>query len=157
MRFLLWLAVPLFALDQFTKWLVVKNFDFATARPVIAGFFDLVYVTNTGAAFGSLKNANLFFLVLSLVTLCVLLVLSWRGRFRIISTQIAVALLISGILGNVTDRITRGHVIDFLDFHIGDHHWPAFNVADSCICVAVAILLIQSFREEKMVAKSQGS
>jgi signal peptidase II len=145
-----WLMVMgLYALDQATKWLVMMHLDPYTSHPVIPGFFDLVFVGNTGAAFGSFRNSNTAFIVISTVTLAALVFFQWRRLFRDRMSQTGAALLMAGILGNLTDRIRHHHVIDFLDFHAGGHHWPAFNVADSCICVAVGIFFIASFREER--------
>lgn len=152
MKSLALLTLPLYVLDQLTKWLVYTRFELHSAHPVIPGFFDLVYVTNTGAAFGSFKGSNLFFIVLSAVVGVVLLVLHLRGLFKEAGAHVAVPLLLSGILGNLTDRLVHGHVIDFLSF---DLHvpfaspWPAFNVADSCICVAAGIFLIAAFFSPK--------
>jgi signal peptidase II len=146
----------LFALDQLTKWLVIRNIEFQDARPVIPGFFDLVHVHNTGAAFGSFHDSNTFFIVLSLATLCALAVSAWRGAFQEKWTRLGVALLASGVLGNVTDRFLHGHVIDFLsfDFHVPfANPWPSFNVADSCICVAAGLFMISSLRENKKPAR----
>jgi signal peptidase II len=141
-----------YSLDQFTKWLILRRIELNDSRTVISGFFDLVHVHNTGAAFGSFHNSNTGFTVLSLVTLCVLAVCAWRGAFHGRWTKLGVALLTAGVLGNLTDRLLHKHVIDFLDFYIGEHHWPAFNVADSCICVAAAIFILSSFRESKAPA-----
>lgn len=144
------ISLPLFLLDQWTKWLVRTRLDlYGEGHTVIPGFFDLVYITNTGAAFGSFKDRNLFFVGLSLVTLVVLVTLHYRGAFRDAWGRWGLALLAGGILGNLTDRILHQHVIDFLYFYLGDHHFPAFNVADSCICIASAFFMIHTFRESK--------
>ena len=154
---LLLVALPLYALDQLTKWLIVRSFEMYSARPVIPGFFDLVYVINTGAAFGSFKNSSWFFIVLSAVTLAVLAVLFLRGAFPDRWSSTALALLVAGILGNLTDRLVHGHVIDFLSFDLHvpfANPWPSFNVADSCICVAVGIFLVRSIFEPAPAVKS---
>jgi len=143
------LVISLYTLDQITKRWIVANFESYSAIQVIPGWFNVVYVVNTGAAFGSFKDSNPFFIGISVVTLLALLVFQWRGAFRDGWTKTGVALLIAGILGNLTDRFLYGHVVDFLDFHMGEHHWPSFNVADSCICVAVGLFLIGSIVEEK--------
>ena len=156
MKFLLFLTLPLYALDQLTKWLVVRNIDEGDGRPVIPGFFDLVHLTNTGAAFSAFTNNNLFFMALSVVVLAGLIVFYKRGAFKGALLGVGFALLISGILGNLTDRVLRGHVIDFLlfDFHVRfANPWPAFNVADSCICVAAGLFIIASFREGKKTSQ----
>lgn len=143
------LVIFLYALDQITKRLIVVNFDSYSTIQVVPGWFNIVYVINTGAAFGSFKDSNPFFIGISAVTLVALLVFQWRGAFRDGWTKSGTALLMAGILGNLTDRLLCGHVIDFLDFHAGVHHWPSFNVADSCICVAVGLFIIGSIVEER--------
>ncbi len=149
MKFLLAITLPFYALDQLTKWLVLRSLAPGEARAVIPGFFDLYHTTNTGAAFSMLSNAPWLFVILSFITLGVLGWYAWRGAFKGWNA-IAVALLTSGILGNLTDRLLHGHVIDFLsvDLHIPfANPWPTFNVADSAICIAVGILVVLSFRE----------
>jgi signal peptidase II len=158
-RFILFLSLPLYALDQFTKQLILRSISPDEARVVIPDFFNLVNVTNTGAAFGSFRNNNTFFIVISSVALVVVLVLLLRRRPPDGWRDVSLALLLAGILGNLTDRLLYGHVIDFLlfDLHIPyAHPWPAFNVADSCISVAVVLFLIQSFWPGKSpAAKSE--
>ena len=152
MRFLLFLTLPLYALDQFTKWLVVQNIEPGDAHTVIPGFFDLVYLTNTGAAFSALTRHNLFFVLLSFCVLAGLAFFYMRGAFKGKLLSVGFALLLAGILGNLTDRIVHRHVIDFLlfDLHVKfADPWPAFNVADSCICVAAALFITASFRDGK--------
>lgn len=135
----------LYALDQSTKWLVLEHIPLHHDVPVIPGFFSLTFVTNRGAAFGMFQGAHVFFLVLSVVVLVGLAVFAWRGAFRDGWSRWGATLLAAGILGNVTDRLLHGYVVDFLDFHIGRHHWPAFNVADSCICIAAGLFILGSF------------
>jgi signal peptidase II len=142
-------AAPLYLLDQLTKFLVLRNLERGESHTIIPGFFDLVHVTNTGAAFGSFKENNIFFVVLSIATMLLLLILFLRGFFRPRWSCVALALLFAGIAGNLTDRLMHGHVIDFLDFYIGTAHWPAFNVADSCICAAAGIFVIESLNEKR--------
>jgi signal peptidase II len=147
MKFILFLSLPLYALDQWTKQLVLRFISPDEARMVLPDFFHLVNVTNTGAAFGSFRNNNPFFIVISSVALVVVLVLLARRRLADFWRDVSLALLLAGILGNLTDRLLYGHVIDFLlfDLHIPfAHPWPAFNVADSCISIAVVLFLIQS-------------
>jgi signal peptidase II len=145
-RFLGLISLPLYILDQLTKLVVLRWIAPGTEIPVIPGFFNLVHVYNTGAAFGLGKNNNTFFLFLSLLALSVILALWVRGTFQQRGTRWAVAILLGGVAGNLTDRIWHGHVIDFLDFILPIYgHWPAFNVADSCICVAAFLLVWQSF------------
>ena len=148
MRFIFFLSLPLYALDQWTKQLVLRFITPDESRIVIPDFFTLVNVTNTGAAFGSFRNNNTFFIVISSVALLVVLVLLLRRRLPNVWRDVSLALLLAGILGNLTDRLLYGHVIDFLlfDLHIPyAHPWPAFNVADSCISTAVVLFIIHSF------------
>ena len=155
MRYILFLSLPLYALDQWTKQLVLRFIDPDRPRTLISGFFSLVNVTNTGAAFGSFRNNNTFFIVISSVALLVVLVLLLRQRLPDVWRDVSLALLLAGILGNLTDRLLYGHVIDFLLFNLHVPHanpWPAFNVADSCISIAVALFLIQSLWKEKGAA-----
>ena len=151
MRFILFLSLPLYALDQVTKWLVLQNIRPEDPQfPVVHGFFYLVNVTNNGAAFGSFKNNNAFFIVLSCLALVVVLALLLRPRSPDTLRDLSLALLLAGIMGNLTDRFVHGHVIDFLlfDLHLPlAHPWPAFNVADSCICIAVGCFIVDSFRK----------
>jgi len=153
MKSFVFITLPLFSLDQLTKWLVARTIPFEDEpRVVIPNFFALVHYGNTGAAFSSFSNSNTAFIVLSLVTLCVLGVYALRGAFKERWTQTGIALLTAGVLGNLTDRIIHKHVIDFLlfDLHVPfAHPWPAFNVADSCICVAAFTFIISSLREKK--------
>jgi len=151
-RFILVISLPLCALDQWTKHLVLRFIGpEEPGRTVIRDFFSLVNVTNTGAAFGSFRNNNTFFIVISSVALVVVLTLLIRRRAPDVWRDVSLALLLAGILGNLTDRIFYGHVIDFLLFDLGKHAprifhpWPAFNIADSCISIAVVLFIIHSF------------
>ena len=151
MRIFLFLTLPLYALDQFTKYLVLRFIDPAEPRTIIPNFFALVHVTNSGAAFGSFKNNNGFFIALSCVALVIVVALLMRRAPRDPWRRVALGLLLAGVFGNLTDRLLHGHVIDFLlfDLHLPfAHPWPAFNVADSCICIAVACFIVHSFRHE---------
>jgi len=147
MKFIFLLSLPLYALDQWTKQAVLRFISPDEPRIVIPDFFSLVNVTNTGAAFGSFSNNNTFFIAISSVALLVVLALLVRRRRSDRWRNISLALLLAGILGNLTDRLLYGHVIDFLlfDLHIPyAHPWPAFNVADSCISIAVVLFIIHS-------------
>jgi signal peptidase II len=155
MKYILFLSLPLYALDQITKRFVLRHVHPDDPRIVVPDFFSLVNVTNTGAAFGSFRNNNTFFIVLSCIALVFVLALLLRRRSPDALRDISLALLLAGIMGNLTDRFIRGHVIDFLlfDLHIPlAHPWPAFNVADSCICIAVLCFIIHSFKKPRRAA-----
>lgn len=147
MRLVFLVTLPLYALDQLAKQLVLDHIPLHGLVPVIPGFFNLTHTYNTGMAFGLLQNNNLFFTLLSLAALGALAWLAASRRLATPWTRAGALLLAAGILGNLTDRIRHGHVVDFLDFTIGRFSWPAFNVADSCICLAAGCFLLAAFRE----------
>ena len=150
MKFVFLLSLPLYALDQATKWLALQHVTAEEPRIIIPEFFALVFVTNTGAAFGSFRNNNMFFIGLSFAALVFVLTVLLRPHVRDTWRDVSLALLLAGILGNLTDRIVHGHVIDFLlfDLHVPlAHPWPAFNVADACICIAVGCFIVHSLRQ----------
>ena len=160
MKYILFLTLPLYALDQVTKWLVLRHVHPDELRVVLPDFFSLVSVTNDGAAFGSFKNNNVFFIVLSCVAFVFVFALLLRRRSRDLLRDVSLALLLAGVMGNLTDRFLHGHVIDFLlfDLHVPlAHPWPAFNVADSCICIAVVFFVIHSFKSKDAPAAGAGS
>src|SRR5437868_14711820 len=163
MKYIFFLSLPLYALDQWTKHLVlryVRPNDPLHVLPQTGEFFTVVNWTNTGAAFGSFKGNNAFFVALSCVAFFFVLLLLVRHRPGDAWRDTSLALLLAGILGNLTDRLLQGHVIDFLLFDFGRHApsllhpWPAFNIADSCICIAVVCFVIHSFREKKVVTSA---
>ena len=134
----------LVALDQATKHVVRASFALHESRPVIPGFFSLTYVQNRGAAWGILSGWGFLLVALAVVMLVVLA----RYRAKIFGDgllgRIAFILLAAGIIGNLIDRAVLGYVVDFLDFFVGQSHFPAFNVADSCICVGVGLYMLAS-------------
>jgi signal peptidase II len=158
-------ALPLYALDQWTKgWVIHTIPPDSSPRPVIEGFFYLCHWQNTGAAFSMGTGNNGFFVVLSIITLAGLLFFAARGAFRDVLSRMGVALLVGGILGNLTDRLRFAHVVDFLLFYLKvpftnipiphADPWPAFNVADSCICTATALFLIAAILDKRKPAET---
>jgi signal peptidase II len=154
-RLLLILAIVVFALDQLTKEWIAARLPFPTygefsgAITVIKGFFYLVHVGNTGAAWSMFAGQSVLLAVLAAATLVA--IAFWRHslglRYRL--PQICFGLLCGGIAGNLVDRLRHGHVIDFIDLHFGSYVYPTFNVADSGICVGVILYLWQSLRAQK--------
>jgi signal peptidase II len=140
-------AAGIVAADQVAKWIILASF-----RPheplAVTGFFNLVLVFNKGAAFSFLRDASGWqtplFIAFSVIASIIVTVLLLRspGR-RLLSSGLA--LILGGALGNLIDRLRFGHVIDFLDFHLMDWHWPVFNVADSAITVGAALLILEGF------------
>src|SRR5947199_2892090 len=155
MKWIAFLSLPLYALDQITKYWILHHLDADSNLPIIPRWFYLVNVTNTGAAFGSFKNNNAFFIVLSLIAMvAVLSILLRKQAHPDVWRDLSLALLLAGVMGNLTDRIVHGHVTDFLLFNLHirfANPWPAFNVADSCICIAVIFFIIHTLRQKTAV------
>ena len=160
MFFSVFLLLLVVVLDQLTKLWIVKSFQLYESLEIIPAFFNLTYLTNKGAAFGFLAGVtsvwrHYFFLVLASVAL-VLIGFAWfrmRKDHRFYGP--ALALIAGGAIGNVIDRVRLGAVVDFLDFYVAGHHWPAFNVADSAITVGVALFLLANFLEERQKRQIQ--
>lgn len=148
----LWLlGVIVFALDQLTKSWINVHLPLGTYGPggsieIFPGFFYLVHVGNTGAAWSMFTGAGLWLALLAVSTLVA--IFFWRRPLglRAPAAQTAFGLLCGGIVGNLVDRIVHGHVIDFLDFHFGSYTYPTFNVADSGICVGVFWYVLWSLK-----------
>lgn len=160
-RCLLFISPLIFLLDQLTKWWVIRAIPYGSGIPVIPGYFDLVHVRNTGAAFGMFAGANAawrepFFYAVSVIATVVIfsVVRSLGPRERLL--PITLALVFGGVLGNVLDRIRFGYVTDFLSVHWRDVvvwniplEWPSFNVADSAITVSMVLLAWYFIRTPK--------
>jgi signal peptidase II len=141
-------------IDQVTKSIVDRSMRLYDSIPIIDGFFNLTYVRNKGAAFSFLSHASWrlpFFICVSIVAAIVLLIAFRKLRDDQRLAQLSLAMIFSGAVGNLIDRLRLGEVIDFLDAYWRTHHWPAFNVADSLICVGVFLLAIDMLLEEKRV------
>ncbi len=139
------------ALDLYTKHLVQQAFDYGE-RLGVTSFFELVRFHNEGAAFSFLADAGgwqkWFFTAVSVVAIVVITYLMIKNLHNKLFC-LGLALVLGGAIGNLYDRVTLGYVVDFLYFHVNDWYWPAFNVADSAICIGVALLLWDSFKTEK--------
>ena len=139
-------------LDQLSKSYIDRNFELSQSKRVITNFFHITYVRNPGAAFGILSDNAVrlpFFIGISL--LAALGILWYLRRVPTGKTwqHLSLGLIFSGAVGNLIDRLRLGEVIDFIDVHWYNYHWPAFNIADSSICVGVGIMLICSWHEER--------
>lgn len=177
-RLFLCLSLPLYLLDQWTKSWIVGRFQlYVDEQEIIPGVFALHHAANTGVAFGMFNGtayANYAFTTLSLSVLVFLIWGCRTGVFPGKLSRFAVALLISGILGNLTDRLCRsgedgvlfgggflgGYVVDFLKFDFGFppfNPWPSFNVADSCVVCAAILLAIASFLEPTLNANHKSA
>ncbi|SNR64790.1 signal peptidase II Aspartic peptidase. MEROPS family A08 [Methylobacillus rhizosphaerae] len=144
------LSAVVVALDLYSKHLVTKAFEYAEHLPVTT-FFDLVRYHNEGAAFSFLAGAGgwqrVFFSVIALIASVIIIRLMKLHPQKSLFC-VGLALILGGALGNLYDRLTLGYVVDFLFFHYQEYYWPAFNVADSAICVGVALLILDSFRNK---------
>ncbi len=148
-------AVIVLALDQLTKLAVLRYLGYAEQREIVEGFFRFVHWGNTGAAWSLFYGNNELLAIVSLIALLALFLLRHHFDTRSAAGQIALGLMFGGITGNLVDRMTesRQHVVDFLYFYVqrrggGEAGFPAFNVADSAICIGVGLLFILSWKQE---------
>lgn len=143
------ISAVVIALDLYTKHLIEAAFAYGDML-TITSFFDLVRYHNQGAAFSFLADAGgwqkWFFSGISVVAAIVITYLIQKHRTEKLFC-VGLALVLGGAIGNLYDRVTLGYVVDFLNFHYQDLYWPAFNVADSAICVGVGLLLLDSFKK----------
>jgi signal peptidase II len=146
------IALAILLLDQASKQVIIRTLRLGQSIPVIPGFFDIVYVLNPGAAFGFLATLseqvrNPFFILISIVA--VTLIIFYHARYlrshRLAS--VALGLILGGAIGNLMDRLRHGVVVDFLDIHVYQYHWPAFNVADSAISIGVSLMILDMLLE----------
>ena len=139
------LSIVIVLLDQITKCLVMAKFHLSDSVEVVPGLFSLTYVRNIGAAWGMLGGWNSVLVALSAVVLVLLVVFRHSFINNSLIHRISLGLMLGGIAGNLFDRIRLQYVVDFLDFYWKIHHFPAFNVADSAICVGVGLYMLSSF------------
>jgi len=144
---LIGLAIVL--LDQLTKQWIRSAFVYGESRPVIDGFFNLVYVRNDGAAWNILSGQSIILILISVVVLVLLVIYRRSFLQEQFLHRILFGLMVGGILGNLIDRIRFGWVTDFLDFQFGTYHYPSFNVADSAICIAVGLYILTNLFQKK--------
>ena len=154
------IAALILLCDRMTKALVAQKIALSDSIDVIPGVFRLTHVQNQGAAFGLFADYPsewkvAMLILFSVAALAVVSALLWKNGNALNTTAIALSLVFGGALGNLWDRVVSGRVIDFLDFYVGSHHWPAFNIADSAIVVGALLLLSEIFlapQEEKAVS-----
>lgn len=139
------IALVIFILDQFTKYLIksyVGPYEIIRVLP----FFNIVYVENIGSAFGMFKSlGNFFFIAIAVLAVIFVTALIIKDR----DNRLAFSLILGGATGNLSDRIIHGYVIDFLDVYVGRRHWPAFNVADSALTIGIFLIALGLFFEYK--------
>jgi len=147
------IALAVLLLDRITKWAIAQTIPLEDAINIIPGFFRLTHLENTGAAFSLFADSpspfrTTLLIVFSVAALAVVSVLLWRDRRVFHSGTLALSLILGGAVGNLWDRAFYGKVTDFLDFYIGVHHWPPFNVADSAIVVGALLLFMRMLRKD---------
>jgi len=146
---ILLLGLVIILLDQLTKQWIRSVFVYGESRPVIDGFFNLVYVRNDGAAWNILSGQSIILILISVAVLVLLIIYRRSFLTEKLLHKILFGLMIGGIVGNLIDRIRFGWVTDFLDFQFGTYHYPSFNVADSAICIAVGLYIITNLLQKK--------
>lgn len=146
------IAAAIATADQLTKWLVVSSLELGESHPLIENFFHLVHWRNKGAAWGIFQDYNTILAVVSVVTVLVLFLFRHSFQLHRKSSRVALGLITGGVVGNFIDRVRFGYVVDFLDFQISRYHWPAFNVADSAICIGVVLYILVSWRSDRREA-----
>lgn len=144
---LLLISLLVIAIDQLFKFTMLQVLVYGDSIPIINNFFSLTLVYNTGAAFGILQGWQGLFLVLPVLTAVLILFLYIKSKDKR-GLLFPLGLLLGGTLGNFIDRLRVGYVIDFFDLYYRSWHWPAFNIADSCICFGVLLLFFQLTRRK---------
>lgn len=138
------LAFFFYVLDQITKEMIVRMLPLHAREIIIPGFFNLTSVRNRGAAWGIFSGKQWFLLIVSFAALLGIIFFFRKLTNGFSERILALGLLVSGIIGNCTDRLFRNEVVDFLEFHLGRFYWPSFNVADICITCGVCIFVLSS-------------
>ncbi|HTY42812.1 MAG TPA: signal peptidase II [Thermoanaerobaculia bacterium] len=147
-------SLAILFLDQWTKGWITRTMEVHQSRTIVPDVFDLTYVRNTGAAFGLFASvdSSLKAILLNSIAVVVFLVVSayaLRSSHKSVRLQVGLALILGGAVGNLMDRVRFGYVVDFIDFAVSGHHWPAFNVADSAICIGVGLLFLDMLGSEE--------
>ncbi len=154
------LTALIFALDQWTKWLIKTHVSIWETIPVIPGCFNIVHAENPGVAFGFLADSGFawrgaILIGVSTLVLAYVIFLLWRGRkTSSLPLRLALALILGGAVGNLYDRVVHGTVTDFIEVYLGRHYFPAFNVADSSISVGGALLLLEMLRAKNKTVEA---
>ncbi len=156
------LSAVIIVLDIWTKSLVLARIQLHDAIPVIPNFFQLVHVRNTGAAFGLGANASsklvpILLNVGAIAVFCVVVVYALRTAVTDRVLQTGLHLILGGAIGNLLDRFRFGYVVDFLDVYVGRYHWPAFNVADSAICIGIVLLFFDMRKKPDTEAAAESA
>ena len=153
-------SLAVLVVDAATKWLVSTRIGLNDAMPLVSNLFQLVHVRNSGAAFGIGANAESPLVpnmlnIGALLVFAVVVVYSFRSAVTDRTLQVGLHLILGGAIGNLVDRFRLGYVVDFLDVYVNwggqAHHWPAFNVADSAICIGIGLLFLDMRKQPAIV------
>ena len=144
------LIVIIVALDQWSKWAIKTSFQLYETKPVIQDFFHFTYVTNDGMAFGlSFPGGKHILLVMTILLTGFIAGFLWKEKDGHPFVKYGLALILSGAIGNLIDRLFYGKVVDFLDLMIGNFHWYIFNLADSAVTIGMVLFVLHSFLIEE--------
>lgn len=154
--FLLGIIVAIIALDQWSKWAIKTSFNLYQSKPVIQDLLHFTYVTNDGMAFGlSFPGGKHILLVMTILLTGFIIGFLWKEREGHPLVKYGLALILSGAIGNLIDRLLYGKVVDFLDLMIGDFHWYIFNVADSSVTIGMVLFIVHSIIFESSYLKNE--
>lgn len=146
-------AIVIIVLDQITKWIIINQVDYGQSIPVINGFFDITRVHNPGAAFGLFADKQILFISFTVVTIVLISLLALKYARKEPNLQVYLGLILGGAIGNLIDRVRFNYVVDFIDVYVGRYHWPAFNVADSAICIGIGLLTYLLLKNQEQLAE----
>jgi signal peptidase II len=135
--------IPILIIDQLTKYIIAKNISFYGKITVIKHYFNIVHVDNTGIAFGIMGGASKYIIIFFTFAIIIALIyILFKVKINTNLFIVSSALIISGAFSNLINRIVQGFVVDFIDIHIYQYHWPSFNVADSCVVVGAILFFL---------------
>jgi signal peptidase II len=143
------ISILIITIDQLSKWWIVNHMELYQSISVISEFFYITSHRNRGAAFGILQNQTWLFILVTSCVVIAIIIFMVKMKKETILTKTALSFVLGGAIGNFVDRVRTGEVVDFFHFQFGSYHFPIFNVADSAICVGVALFLLANLLDTK--------
>ncbi|EEL80794.1 Lipoprotein signal peptidase [Bacillus cereus AH1271] len=143
------IALFVIAIDQISKWLIVKNMELGTSIPIIDNVLYITSHRNRGAAWGILENKMWFFYIITVVFVAFIVIYMKKYAKTDKLLGISLGLILGGAIGNFIDRVFRQEVVDFIHVYIFSYNYPVFNIADSALCIGVVLIIIQTLLEGK--------
>lgn len=143
------IALFVIAIDQISKWLIVKNMELGTSIPIIDNVLYITSHRNRGAAWGILENKMWFFYIITVVFVAFIVFYMKKYAKTDKLLGISLSLILGGAIGNFIDRVFRQEVVDFIHVYIFSYNYPVFNIADSALCIGVVLIIIQTLLEGK--------